>query len=97
MSSPQNRANTPVFRLWNSKEQELRFVDVRSFGEMWWVPPGQPMEEVITGLTRLGPEPFSTDFSASYLKQKTQGQQPTDQNSAVGSSPGGWSGQHLRG
>ena len=60
-------------RLWNSKEQELRFVDVRSFGEMWWVPPGQPMEEVITGLTRLGPEPFSTDFSASYLKQKLKG------------------------
>ena len=57
-------------RFWNSKEHELRFVDVRSFGEMWWVPPGQPMEEVITGLTRLGPEPFSTDFSASYLKQK---------------------------
>ncbi|AHF62928.1 formamidopyrimidine-DNA glycosylase [Synechococcus sp. WH 8109] len=60
-------------RLWNSKEQELRFVDVRSFGEMWWVPPGQAIEEVITGLTRLGPEPFSTDFSASYLKQKLKG------------------------
>ena len=60
-------------RLWNSKEQELRFVDVRSFGEMWWVPPGQAIEEVITGLTRLGPEPFSADFSASYLKQKLKG------------------------
>ena len=60
-------------RLWNAKEQELRFVDMRSFGEMWWVPPGQPIEGVITGLTRLGPEPFSADFSAAYLKQKLKG------------------------
>ena len=60
-------------RLWNTKEEELRFVDVRSFGEMWWVPPGQAIEEVITGLTRLGPEPFSADFSAAYLKKKLKG------------------------
>ena len=25
-------------RIWNAQEQELRFVDMRSFGEMWWVP-----------------------------------------------------------
>ena len=60
-------------RFWNSKEHELRFVDVRSFGEMWWVPPGQAIEAVITGLKRLGPEPFSADFSAAYLKQKLKG------------------------
>jgi hypothetical protein len=32
----------------------LRFVDVRSFGQMWWVPPGVADEAVISGLSRLG-------------------------------------------
>lgn len=60
-------------RLWNAQDQELRFVDVRSFGEMWWVPPDQPVERVITGLQQLGPEPFSDDFSAPYLKHRLKG------------------------
>ena len=60
-------------RLWNPEGAELRFVDVRSFGEMWWVPPGQPSQSVITGLTRLGPEPFETGFNADYLKAKLSG------------------------
>ena len=60
-------------RLWNSSGQELRFVDVRSFGEMWWVPPGQAPETVMSGLRRLGPEPFSEAFSPAYLRQKLQG------------------------
>ena len=60
-------------RLWNAADQELRFVDVRSFGEMWWVPPDQAVEDVISGLTRLGPEPFSPEFSAAYLKHKLKG------------------------
>ena len=29
-------------RFWNEQGQELRFVDMRSFGEMWWVPNGTP-------------------------------------------------------
>ncbi|MEC8687873.1 MAG: DNA-formamidopyrimidine glycosylase [Cyanobacteriota bacterium] len=60
-------------RFWNPQGQELRFVDMRSFGEMWWVPPGEPLESVITGLTRLGPEPFSEAFTAAYLKQRLKG------------------------
>ena len=60
-------------RLWNPDGAELRFVDVRSFGEMWWVPPGQPSQSVITGLTRLGPEPFEAGFNADYLKAKLSG------------------------
>ena len=60
-------------RLWNDAGQELRFVDTRSFGQMWWVPPGQPPETVISGLRRLGPEPFSEAFSADYLRQRLQG------------------------
>lgn len=49
---------------------ELRFVDQRTFGRLWWVPPGQPPETVITGLTRLGPEPFVDEFSPTYLQQQ---------------------------
>ena len=60
-------------RFWNAKEQELRFVDVRSFGEMWWVPPDTATDSVITGLKRLGPEPFSEEFNARYLQKKLKG------------------------
>lgn len=52
----------------DSVPHELRFVDVRSFGQMWWVPVGQQPEDIITGLKRLGPEPFSDAFSDSYFQ-----------------------------
>ncbi|MGA7932777.1 MAG: DNA-formamidopyrimidine glycosylase [Kovacikia sp.] len=54
-------------RLFFAGRQELRFVDQRTFGQMWWVPPDQPPESIITGLQQLGPEPFSEDFSLLYL------------------------------
>ena len=57
-------------RLWNAAGQELRFVDTRSFGQMWWVPPDQPPEAVITGLQKLGPEPFSEAFSPRHLAER---------------------------
>ena len=60
-------------RIWGEQGDELRFVDTRSFGQMWWVPPGEAVESVITGLQRLGPEPFSSAFSASYLRQRLKG------------------------
>ncbi len=60
-------------RFWNPEGRELRFVDIRSFGEMWWVPPGAEPSSVITGLKRLGPEPFSEAFSASYLRERLRG------------------------
>jgi formamidopyrimidine-DNA glycosylase len=53
--------------------RELRFVDTRSFGRMWWVPPGTEPEAVIGGLGRLGPEPFATDFTATYLRRRLRG------------------------
>jgi len=49
---------------------ELRFVDTRSFGQMWWVPADQSPESVISGLGRLGPEPFDPEFNADYLEQR---------------------------
>lgn len=60
-------------RLWNRQGHELRFVDMRSFGEMWFVPQNVPVDSVITGLQRLGPEPFSDSFNAAYLQQKLKG------------------------
>lgn len=52
--------------------RELRFVDQRTFGQMWWVPPDVEIASVITGLAKLGVDPFSSEFSAEYLAAKLQ-------------------------
>ena len=57
-------------RILLNKNQELRFVDQRTFGQMWWVPAGVPTEKIITGLQKLGPEPFSDDFSIEYFQSQ---------------------------
>ncbi|MBE9192071.1 DNA-formamidopyrimidine glycosylase [Gloeocapsopsis crepidinum LEGE 06123] len=57
-------------RLFFAHGLELRFVDQRTFGQMWWVPPGIPSESVMTGLARLGLDPFAPQFSVEYLAQK---------------------------
>ena len=46
---------------------ELRFVDTRTFGKIWWVPPDKVVAEIITGVQKLGPEPLAADFSVEYL------------------------------
>ncbi|MEN9260221.1 MAG: DNA-formamidopyrimidine glycosylase [Thermostichus sp. HHBFW_bins_43] len=51
---------------------DLRFVDQRTFGQMWWVPPGVPPEQVIPTLQTLGPEPFAEAFSDEYLQAALQ-------------------------
>ncbi|MEM6613019.1 MAG: DNA-formamidopyrimidine glycosylase [Cyanobacteria bacterium P01_C01_bin.72] len=57
-------------RLFLANEQELRFVDTRTFGKVWYCPPELALESVITGLQKLGPEPFAADFSLAYFTQK---------------------------
>ncbi|KGG16589.1 MULTISPECIES: DNA-formamidopyrimidine glycosylase [unclassified Prochlorococcus] len=57
-------------RLLGQNESELRFVDTRNFGQMWWIPNGISPEEKIRGLKRLGPEPFSKDFNPTYLQNE---------------------------
>ncbi|MBR8826416.1 MAG: DNA-formamidopyrimidine glycosylase [Gomphosphaeria aponina SAG 52.96 = DSM 107014] len=69
--------DTPVhkhtrIRLFLGDNQELRFVDTRTFGKMWWVPPTEVPEKIIPGLLKLGPEPFSPEFSVEYIKEKIQ-------------------------
>ena len=49
--------------------RELRFVDIRNFGQMWHVSSTQTVEEVVSGIKRLGPEPFSADFNSCYLEE----------------------------
>jgi len=60
-------------RIWSAAGPELRFVDTRSFGQMWWVPQGIAAETVITGLKKLGPEPFSEAFTAEHLQLRLKG------------------------
>ncbi len=55
-------------RLFFAENRELRFVDQRTFGQIWWVPPDQEISNIITGLNNLGPEPFAPEFSVEYLQ-----------------------------
>ena len=57
-------------RLFFQDEWELRFVDQRTFGKMWWVPPSVPVENIITGLAKLACDPFSPEFTVEYLANK---------------------------
>ena len=56
-------------RFFDKNSNELRYVDVRSFGQMWWINKGLSLNKIIKGLDSLGPEPFSEDFNANYLKK----------------------------
>ncbi|WP_377478150.1 MAG: DNA-formamidopyrimidine glycosylase [Microcoleus anatoxicus] len=57
-------------RLFLEGNQELRFVDQRTFGQMWYVPSETEVSSVVTGLKVLGPEPFSAEFSTAYFAHK---------------------------
>ncbi len=57
-------------RLFFANHRELRFVDQRTFGQMWWIPPDICPGSVILGLARLGPEPLSDNFSLAYLTKQ---------------------------
>jgi formamidopyrimidine-DNA glycosylase len=70
-------------RLFFDADRELRYVDQRTFGRLWWVPPNRPVESVMTGLQRLGPEPFGQDFSQRYLAASLQGRQRPIKNALL--------------
>jgi formamidopyrimidine-DNA glycosylase len=57
-------------RIFFENDQELRFVDQRTFGQMWWVPPNQVVETVITGLAKLAVDPFAAEFTVDYFAEK---------------------------
>lgn len=67
--------NTPLqkhtrVRIFFTNNHELRFVDQRTFGKIWWVPPTTQPAHIITGLKTLGPEPFAPEFNDQYLANK---------------------------
>jgi formamidopyrimidine-DNA glycosylase len=59
-------------RFFFDEQQELRFVDTRTFGKIWWIPAEEPLESVITGLKKLGIEPFDRNFTPDYLYSHCQ-------------------------
>jgi len=56
-------------RFFDKNNNELRYIDVRSFGQMWWIKHGLSPNKIIKGLGSLGPEPFSNEFDTKYLKK----------------------------
>ena len=56
-------------RFFDKNNNELRYVDVRSFGQMWWINKDLSLNKIIKGLGSLGPEPFSREFNTNYLKK----------------------------
>ncbi|PAX58435.1 DNA-formamidopyrimidine glycosylase [Brunnivagina elsteri] len=57
-------------RIFFDNDKELRFVDQRTFGQMWWVPPQVEVESIMTGLAKLAVDPFSPEFTINYLANK---------------------------
>jgi formamidopyrimidine-DNA glycosylase len=60
-------------RLLFEQHQELRFVDQRTFGQMWWIPPTEDPNVIMAGMGALGPEPLSAEFSIPYLAGVVKG------------------------
>jgi len=56
-------------RFLSEGDKELRFIDIRNFGQMWYVSSTQSVEETVSGINRLGPEPFSDAFNSCYLEK----------------------------
>ena len=59
-------------RVFMGKEWELRFVDQRTFGQMWWIPPSKQPEQIMMGMGKLGLEPFDPAFTVDYFIAKLQ-------------------------
>lgn len=57
-------------RLFLGEGHELRFVDQRTFGQMWYVPNDMTVENIITGLGKLALDPFDPEFTIEYFASK---------------------------
>lgn len=60
-------------RLLFDHNQELRFLDQRTFGQLWWVSPSEDPHKIMSGFGALGPEPLSPEFSNEYLAKILRG------------------------
>lgn len=77
LSEPQDIQSHTRVRLLMADGRELRFVDQRTFGKMWWVAPTEEPAQIIGGIGKLGPEPFSPEFSLSYFQNRLRRSQRT--------------------
>ncbi len=66
-SDPVSAHTRVILRL--DQDQDLRFVDQRTFGQMWGIPAQISSQTAIPTLATLGPEPFDPAFSVDYLQQ----------------------------
>lgn len=66
-SEPVSAHTRVILRL--DQNQDLRFVDQRTFGQMWGIPAQVSSQTAIPTLATLGPEPFDPAFSVDYLQQ----------------------------
>jgi len=57
-------------RIYFEDKQELRFNDQRTFGQMWLVPIGAIPADIISGIAKMGMEPFDLHFNYEYLQTK---------------------------
>jgi formamidopyrimidine-DNA glycosylase len=73
-------------RLHFQGQHELRFIDQRTFGQMWWIPPDQDPSQLMSGMGLLGPEPLSLDFSHAYLTQVFRGRDRPIKNALLDQS-----------
>lgn len=73
-------------RLFFPQGRELRFVDQRTFGQMWWIAPEVSPESIMTGLAALGPEPFSEEFSVGYLAEQLRNRKRPIKNALLDQS-----------
>ncbi len=73
-------------QFWNLKGSEIRFIDIRNFGQLWWVPPEHSPNECIDGLKKLGPEPFSKKFTPEYLESVLKGRKRSIKSSLLDQS-----------
>ncbi len=81
-------SETPVsqhcrVRFWFEGDRELRFVDQRTFGRIWWMAAEAMPEQIMVGMGRLGPEPLSADFTAAYLYRVTRKRQRPIKNALL--------------
>lgn len=65
---PPSWPETPYTRLVLTLDDgsELRFADMRRFGRVWYLAPGEA--DIYSGVANLGPEPFDPALTAAYLR-----------------------------
>lgn len=56
-------------------QMEVRFIDTRRFGRFWLL--DKDAEDTVTGIHRLGLEPFDERLTAQYLQEKLAGKKKT--------------------